>query len=159
MGMCCEKKTLIGWRNVWNMRSRAPGQEVDQIGHGERLCKNLNKEDAMDRGRWKQLIRMVGGWLFLLVPGHPGSPGQRAVKQLFLLLLLLQLSLLLAIVILLLLLLLSTTTTSYSKLQKIRFINSHDFFHIWILPFWLIGSALMCCFKSLISLSQKLNVF
>jgi len=28
------------------------------------------------------MIRMVGGWVFLLVPAHPGSPGQRAVKQL-----------------------------------------------------------------------------
>jgi len=31
-------------------------------------------------------IRMVGGWMFLLVPAHPGSPGQRAVKRLLLLL-------------------------------------------------------------------------
>jgi len=31
-------------------------------------------------------IRMVGGWVFLLVPAHPGSPGQRAVKRLLLLL-------------------------------------------------------------------------
>jgi len=31
------------------------------------------------------MIRMVGGWVFLLVPAHPGSPGQRAVKQLLLL--------------------------------------------------------------------------
>jgi len=28
------------------------------------------------------MIRMVGGWVFLLVPAHPGSPGQRAVKRL-----------------------------------------------------------------------------
>jgi len=27
------------------------------------------------------MIRMVGGWVFLLVPAHPGSPGQRAVKR------------------------------------------------------------------------------
>jgi len=20
MGMCCEKKTMIGWRNVWSMK-------------------------------------------------------------------------------------------------------------------------------------------
>ena len=33
------------------------------------------------------MIRMVGGWVFLLVPAHPGSPGQRAVKRLLLLLL------------------------------------------------------------------------
>jgi len=35
---------------------------------------------------------MVGGWAFLLVPVHPGSPGQRAVKQLLFLLCLIQLS-------------------------------------------------------------------
>jgi len=44
------------------MRWRAPDQEVDQRGHGKRLCKdcqacNLNKEDAMDYGRWKKLIK------------------------------------------------------------------------------------------------------
>jgi len=63
MGMCCENKTLIGRRNVWNMRWMAPNQEVDQRGHGEVVqkdCKarNLNREDAMDRGRWKKLIKI-----------------------------------------------------------------------------------------------------
>jgi len=33
------------------------------------------------------MIRMVSGRVFLLVPAHPGSPGQRAVKRLWLLLL------------------------------------------------------------------------
>jgi len=28
------------------------------------------------------MIRMVGGWVFILIPAHPGSPGQRAVKRL-----------------------------------------------------------------------------
>jgi len=32
------------------------------------------------------MIRMVGGWVFLLVPAHQGSPGQRVVKRLLLLL-------------------------------------------------------------------------
>jgi len=32
------------------------------------------------------MIRTVGGWVFLLVPAHPGSPGQKAVKRLLLLL-------------------------------------------------------------------------
>jgi len=42
----------------------APDQEVDQRGHGERLCKkdcrarNLNRENVMDRGRWKKLIKI-----------------------------------------------------------------------------------------------------
>jgi len=44
------------------MRWRAPDQEVDQRGHGERLCKKIAKhvmEDriAMDRSRWKKLIK------------------------------------------------------------------------------------------------------
>ena len=43
MGMCCEKKTLIGWRNVWNIRWWAPDQEVDQWEHGKRLCKKIAK--------------------------------------------------------------------------------------------------------------------
>jgi len=28
-----------------------------------------------------RMIRMVGGWMFLLVLAHPGSPRQRAVKR------------------------------------------------------------------------------
>jgi len=46
------------------MRWRAPDQEVDQRGHGKKLCKKdcqaryLNKEDAMDCGRWKKLIKI-----------------------------------------------------------------------------------------------------
>jgi len=47
------------------MRWKAPDQEADQRGHGERLCKktakqarNLNREDAMDHGRWKKLIKI-----------------------------------------------------------------------------------------------------
>jgi len=35
------------------------------------------------------MIRMVRGWVFLLVLAHLGSPGQRAVKRLLLLLFLL----------------------------------------------------------------------
>jgi len=31
------------------------------------------------------MIRMVGGWVCLLVPAHPGSPRQRAIKWLLLL--------------------------------------------------------------------------
>jgi len=37
------QKTMIGWRNVWNMRWRAPDQEVDQWGCGQRLCKKIAK--------------------------------------------------------------------------------------------------------------------
>jgi len=30
------------------------------------------------------IIRMVGGWMFLLVLAHSGSPGQKAIKRLLL---------------------------------------------------------------------------
>jgi len=60
-----DKTTLIGWRNVWITRWRAPDQEVDKRGHGEVVQKdcqarNLNRQDAMDHGRWKKLIKI--GW-------------------------------------------------------------------------------------------------
>ena len=41
MRMCCEKKTMIGWRNVWSMNWRVPSQEVDQRKLGEKLWKRL----------------------------------------------------------------------------------------------------------------------
>jgi len=45
------------------MRWRAPDQEVDQRGLGERLCKKiekLNRDDAMDHSKliWKKLIKV-----------------------------------------------------------------------------------------------------
>jgi len=44
------------------MRWRAADQEVNQRGCGERLCKkiakNMNREDAVDRSRWKKLIKI-----------------------------------------------------------------------------------------------------
>jgi len=66
MGMCCKKKTVIGWRNVWSMKWRVPDQEVDQRKLGERLWKKdcqthkLNREDAMDHKRWRKQIS--GDW-------------------------------------------------------------------------------------------------
>jgi len=30
MGMCFKKKTMIGWRNIWSMKWRVSGQQVDQ---------------------------------------------------------------------------------------------------------------------------------
>ena len=79
-------------------RWRAPDQEVDQRGLGHEVvqkdcqARNLNTEDAMDRSRWKNLIKTghwSGWWVgecFFLVPAHQSSPGQRAVKRLLLLL-------------------------------------------------------------------------
>jgi len=43
MGMCCEKKIMIGCRNVWSMKLRVQDQEEDQIGPGERLYERTVK--------------------------------------------------------------------------------------------------------------------
>ena len=75
-----------------SMKWRVPDQEVYQRGLGKRLCKdcqarNLNREDATDRSRWRKLLKGwlmitigVSGWKFVLVLAHLGSPGQRAIK-------------------------------------------------------------------------------
>ena len=43
--------------------------------------RGLSRDDAMVCGRWRKMIRMVNeqegcecGWMFLLVPAHPGRP-------------------------------------------------------------------------------------
>ena len=93
MGRSCEKKILIGWRNVRNMRWRAPDQEVDQRGHAQRLCKKIARHVistrrmlsiAVEADKDWTMIRMVSGWMFFLVLAHPDSLGQWAVKQLLL---------------------------------------------------------------------------
>jgi len=38
------------------MKWRVPGQEVDQRKLGERKALGLNREDAMDRSRWRKQI-------------------------------------------------------------------------------------------------------
>jgi len=43
-----------------------------------------SKMDEADKD-W-MMIRMVGGCMFILISAHPGSPAQRAIKQLLLLL-------------------------------------------------------------------------
>ena len=88
-GMCCEKKMMIGWRNAW----RAPDQEEDQRGPGERLWKRYVKHVNWTRrmlwividGESKVCLmtRMgVSGWMFLLVPAYPGSPGPKDQRPL-----------------------------------------------------------------------------
>jgi len=64
-----------------------------------RLCKEITKHViwtgrmlwiVVDERSWYRLDDdqdggpLVGGWMFLLVLAHPGSPGQRAVKRLLL---------------------------------------------------------------------------
>jgi len=85
---------MIGWRNAWSMKLRVQGQEEDQRGPGERLSERIVKlvnwtkrmpwivvSEEDDKGC--PMIRMgVSGWMFLLVPAYPCSPGHKAVKRL-----------------------------------------------------------------------------
>ena len=74
MGMCCEKKMMIGWRNVWSMKLRVQDQEEDQRGPGETevvrqdcQARKMNKEDAIDRSKWRKMIKDVrwSGWMWV----------------------------------------------------------------------------------------------
>ena len=74
MGMCCEKKMMIGWRNVWSMKLRVQDQEEDQRGPGERevvrqdrQARKMNKEDAIDLSKWRKMIKDVrwSGWIWV----------------------------------------------------------------------------------------------
>jgi len=55
--VCCKKKTMIGWRNVWSMKWRVSDQEVDRRGLGQRLC---NK--SVKHVNWT-------GWMLWIVVG------------------------------------------------------------------------------------------
>jgi len=71
--MCCVKKMMIGWRNVWSVKLRVQDQEEDQRGPGERLlredcrARKMNKEDAIDRSKWRKMIKDVrwSGWVWV----------------------------------------------------------------------------------------------
>jgi len=73
MGMCCEKKMMIGWRNISSMKLRVQDQEEDQRGPGERLYertarqRKMNKVDSIDRCKWRKMIKDVrwSGWVWV----------------------------------------------------------------------------------------------
>jgi len=59
MGMCCKKKTTIGWRNEVKgarPKSRPKNSWTDIVVKDCQACK-LDREDAMDRKRWRKQIR------------------------------------------------------------------------------------------------------
>ena len=61
MGMCCEKKTLIGFMEyeVEGSRPRGrPKKTWKEVVQKDCQTRNLNKEDAIDRSRWKKLIKI-----------------------------------------------------------------------------------------------------
>jgi len=59
-----------------------PNRTRREVVQKDCQARNLNREDAIDRGRWKKTDDQDGGWVSV----HPGSPRRRAVKRLLLLL-------------------------------------------------------------------------
>jgi len=70
MGMFCEKKMIIGWINVWSTgfqtRGR-PKRTYREVVEKDCQARKLNKEDAMDRSRWRNLIKdgWWSGWVWV----------------------------------------------------------------------------------------------
>ena len=66
-----------------------PKRNWKEVVREDCQARKLNKEDAMDRCKWRKVIKEVRWpgwvWMFLLVPAYPGCPGQTAVKWLLLL--------------------------------------------------------------------------
>jgi len=58
MGVCCEKKIVIGLSTVCSMKLRVPDPEVDQRGLWERSCKKTVK-----------YVKWTGGMLWIVVDG------------------------------------------------------------------------------------------
>ena len=70
MGMCCEKMTMIGWRNARSMKLRSRGRPKRtwrEVVREDCQARKLNKEDAMDRCKWKKMIKDVrwSGWVWV----------------------------------------------------------------------------------------------
>jgi len=72
------------------MKWRVPGKEIDQRKLGDRLWKKfckacgLNREDAMDRSRWRKQIRIFDdhdGCEWVNVSSGTGSPGLSRTKS------------------------------------------------------------------------------
>jgi len=64
MGMCCEKKTMIWVQKCMEYEvegSRPRGRQKStwkEVVQKDCQAHNLNREDAMDRSRWKKLIKI-----------------------------------------------------------------------------------------------------
>jgi len=91
----------VAWRRYWlgeemyeyeYVRLQTKRWTKEDLERLWNMARKLNKEDAMDRNRWRKLIKDKGclmirmgvsGWMFLLILTHPCSPEQRAVKGLY----------------------------------------------------------------------------
>ena len=70
MGMCCENMMMIGWRNAWSIKLKIQDQGEYQRTWKEVVpedcqARKLNKEDAVDRCKWRKVIKEVRwpGWV------------------------------------------------------------------------------------------------
>ena len=71
MDMCCEKTMMLGWRNAWSIKlgSRPMGRPKrtwKEVVREDCEARKLNKEDAMDRCKWRKVIKEVRwpGWVW-----------------------------------------------------------------------------------------------
>jgi len=87
MAMCSEKKTLTAWRNIWSMKWRAPNQEKDQRGLGQRLRKKTVKHInwtgrilwiIVDGRSWWRFMIRIGEWVN--VSSGTGTPWYSRTK-------------------------------------------------------------------------------
>ena len=92
MDMCSERMTdwvkkCMEYEVVGSRPRGRPKRTWSEVVQRDCQVCGLSRDDAMVRGRWRRMIRMVDEqegceWMFLLVPAHPGRPGQRAIKWL-----------------------------------------------------------------------------
>ena len=58
MGMCCAKKTLIAYELEGSRPRGRPKRTRREVLQTDCQAHNFNREDAMDRSRWKKLIKV-----------------------------------------------------------------------------------------------------
>lgn len=92
--MSCEKPVWFISRGSLSVYQVKPGVTADKKAIESSTSSSSNNDSSsssfwIGRMLWIvidwTMIRMVGGWMFLLVQAHLGSPGQRAIKRLLLL--------------------------------------------------------------------------
>jgi len=59
MGMCCEKKIMIGYMECveYEVEGSRPERTWREVVQKDTQARKLNGEDAMDCGRWRKQIK------------------------------------------------------------------------------------------------------
>ena len=78
VGLIARAVSLQDFQPLWSWSKKTWREIVEK----DCRARGLNTEDAMCCSRWRKQIGMIydydecSGWMFLLVPAHPGCPGQ-----------------------------------------------------------------------------------